>query len=88
MTWAGTVAMTISGSMTLYSGLIRTYTGALTFNSTATGKTLTFAGVTMASATTFDGVGGGWTVQDAWDNGSSNFVLTRGTLDTNGKTIT
>lgn len=46
--------MNISGSMTLYAGLVRTYTGALTFNATTTGKTLTFAGKTMASATTFN----------------------------------
>lgn len=50
--------------MTLYSGLVRTYTGALTFNATTTGKTLTFAGSTWNSTIIFNGAGGEWTIQD------------------------
>jgi len=46
VTWAWSVAMNISWSFTAYNGLIRTYTGIITFNSTATGKTITMAGVT------------------------------------------
>lgn len=88
VTLAGSVQITISGSLTLYSGLVRTYTGALLFNSTASGETLTFAGTTMASATTFNGAGGEWTVQDTWDNGSSNITVTSGTFLSNGQTVT
>ena len=88
VTWAWSVAMNISGSMTLYAGLVRTYTGALTFNATTTGKTLTFAGKTMASATTFNWVGWGWTLQDNWNNGGATITLTNGALDTNAKTVT
>lgn len=87
VTWAGSVAMTISGSMTLYAGLVRTFTGNLTFNATDS-RTLTFAGTTMSSATVFNGSGGTWTVQDNWNNDARSITLTQGTLDTNGKTIT
>jgi len=88
-TLAGSRAMSISGSLTLATGMTRTYTGAITFDATTTGKTITLNGKTTASATTFNGVGGGWTVQDAWDNGDSAVItLTSGSLDTNGQTIT
>lgn len=88
ITWAGSSGMTVSGSMTLLSGMTRTFSGTLTFDSTSTGKTITLNGVTTASSVSFTGSGGGWTVQDAWNNGSSQIQLTRGTFDTNGKTIT
>lgn len=87
LTLAGSSALSVYGSFNI-ANITRTYTGAITFRATATGKTLTFNGETMASATTFDGVGGGWTVQDAWNNGTSNITLTNGTLNTNGQTIT
>lgn len=87
-TFAGSAALAISGSLTLATGMTRTYTGAITFNATSTGKTLTFNGKTTASAVTFNGTGGGWTVQDTWNNGTSDITLTAGTLNTNGQTIT
>lgn len=88
VTWAGSVAMTVSGSLTLYSGLIRTYTWALTFNATSTGKTITMAGTTLASAFSFSGTGWGWTLQDTFNNGSGTITITAGTLDTNWVTVT
>lgn len=88
MTLAGTSALSVYGNLLLYATLVRTYTGALTFAATATGKTITFAGVTMASNTTFNGVGGGWTLQDTWNNDSATVTLTNGALDTNGQTVT
>src|SRR3989344_6127875 len=89
-TWAGSSALNIYGNFTAASGMTRTYTGAITFAATTTGKTVTFNGVTMASNTTFNGVGGGWTLQDTWNNGTAgkSITLTSGTLNTNGKTIT
>ena len=47
VTWAGSTAINVSGSLTLYSGLIRTYTGTITFNATTTGKTITLAGISL-----------------------------------------
>jgi len=87
-TLSGSSTLDIYGSLTMAAGMTRTYTGAITFRATSTGKTLTFNGKTMANATVFDGTGGGWTVQDTWNNGTSNITLTRGTLDTNGQTVT
>ena len=86
-TFAGSAALAISGSLTLATGMTRTYTGAITFNATSTGKTLTFNGKTTASAVTFNGSGGGWTVQDAWNNGTSDITLTAGSLDTNDQSV-
>lgn len=87
LTLAGSQALDVYGNFNI-ANITRTYTGAITFRATTTGKTLTFNGETVASATVFDGVGGGWTVQDAWNNGTSNITLTNGALDTNGQTIT
>lgn len=87
MTLAGSSALSISGSFALYSGLVRTYTGAITFNATSAGKTLTLAGVTLASTITFDGVGGEWTLQDNF-NTSGTFTLTNGIFDANDFDVT
>lgn len=62
-------------------------TSRLKFQATATGKTITFNGKNPGDIT-FDGVGGGWTLQDAFSNGSSVWTLTNGALDTNGKSLT
>lgn len=87
-TLAGSAALNIRGSFLLVSGMAGfTYTGALTFSATDS-RTLTFGTKATASATTFNGSGGTWTVQDAWNNGASNITVTTGTLDTNGQTLT
>jgi hypothetical protein len=87
-TFAGTAALSIYGSLTLDGAMTRTFTGAINFLATATGKTITLDGETTASFVTFDGSGGGWTVQDTWSNSSSTIRLDRGTLDTNDQIIT
>lgn len=87
-TFAGTGGLTISGSMTLASGMGRTYTGSIIFNATATGKTLTFNTVSIASFLTFNGTGGGWTLQDTLTSSSSGGIsLLDGSLDINGTTV-
>lgn len=86
VTLAGSVEIDVYGSLTLYSGLVRTYTGVIRFLSTTTGKTVTTAGVSLASSITFEGVGGGWTLQDALTTNSINLI--NGALNTNGKNIT
>lgn len=82
---------TVSGSLTMSSGMTYTLgnavTSAITFNSTASGNTFTSAGKTFGNIT-FDGSGGAWTLQDNLSTGSgATLTLTRGTLDTNGKTV-
>lgn len=80
----------ISGNLTWDSGATVSIFSP-TMSSTSSGKTLTFNGGTFTGTITFNGVGGGWTLQDSFTNGGSTsagaFVLTAGSLDTNGKTI-
>jgi len=86
VTWAGSTAMSIYGSMTLSGtatngGINRTYSGAITFAGTYTGFTVTTNGVLMYVGTiTFNGVGGSWTLGSAIT--SNAIVLTNGTFDT------
>jgi len=86
-TLAGSNTLAISGSMTLASGMTLTYTGAITFNSTTSGMTITSAGKTIGSTMTFNGSGGVWTLQDA-TNVSTSITLTAGTLALGSNTLT
>ena len=62
-------------------------TGAstVTMNATTTGKTITTAGNSFSSLT-FNGSGGGWTLQDNLT--ATNLTVTLGTLVDNAKTVT
>ena len=86
-TVSGTSTLAISGSLTLSSGVVWNYTGAITFNATSTGQTITTAGIAFNNNVTFNGTGGGWTNQDFWAN-RATITLTAGTWSTNNKTIT
>lgn len=87
-TFAGSGALTVSGSFAFYSGMTLTYTGAITFNATSTGKTVSWGSKTILSNVAFSGTGGGWTLQDNFSAGNAiQFQLTAGTLDTNGTAI-
>ena len=82
VTWAGTAPLAIHGDVTLpASGLTRSYTGNLTLTGSSTGRTFTTNGVALASATTVDGVGCGWTLGSAIDFGG-NLTITNGIFDT------
>ena len=60
-----------------------TTTSRLIFAATGTGKTITFNSKAPGDIT-FDGVGGGWTLQDApGTNTAPTWTLTNGALDTN-----
>jgi hypothetical protein len=92
MTLAGSnIGLTVSGSLTFQAtNFTRTYTGTTTFNATTTGKTITTNGVAFGSATLFDGVGGGWILQDAMSISGTNATtttLTNGTLDLQSYTL-
>lgn len=81
ITWAGSTALSVYGSMTLAAtGITQSYTGAITFASTATGKTITTNGVSLGgNNVVFNGAGGGWTLGSALTvNGAT---LTSGALD-------
>jgi hypothetical protein len=88
MTLAGTsIGLTVSGSLFFPVPLfIRSYSGVTTFDATTTGKTITSGSKTITTVF-FNGIGGGWTLQDALIVGNQ-CTLTNGTLDLNGKTLT
>jgi len=87
MTLAGTGTWSIYGSMTLVStNLSVTYTGTITWAATTTGKTITTAGKSF-SIFTFNGLGGGWTLQDALTL-SNGLTLLAGAVDTNNQAVT
>lgn len=73
--------LAISGSMSLNSGTTWSSTGAITFNATTTGKTITTNGVNIPAAVTLNGVGGAWTLGSAYTS-SGSLTITNGTFDT------
>lgn len=84
ITLAGTLSL-INGSLSYPSGGSFSSTAALTFISIATGKTITTNGKSVA-AVTFNGVGGGWQLQDNFTS-TGTVTLTNGALDLNDKTL-
>jgi hypothetical protein len=93
MTFMGTSALNVFGSMTLQSTNLSVsgYTGTLTFAATTTGKTITSAGQSWATQINFSGVGGGWTLQDAFTNnasGTNTTSLVNGALALGSNTLT
>ena len=91
VTWGGGSALSIYGSLDLAGGtggITRSYTGAITFRSTATGNTITMNGITLNGDVTFNGIGGGWQHLDAFDMGASPLLtVTNGAWDTNSQDI-
>ena len=73
---AGSYGVTI-GSNLSNSGSFTT-SGTVTFDATSTGKTITSNGMSFYNLT-FNGIGGGWTLQDALDV-NNNLTVTSGTL--------
>lgn len=84
ITFAGDIGppdLAISGNMILIAGTVWQSQCRITFNSTATGKTITTNGVSITGLITFDGTGGGWTLGSALT--SANIItLTAGSVDT------
>lgn len=85
-TFTGSQDLNVAGSLTLATGMTSSYTGIMTFSSTATGRTITCNGKNPANNLFFDGIGGGWVLQDAVTI-SNNFRATNGTVNTNGKML-
>ncbi|MBL7745961.1 MAG: hypothetical protein JNM19_00925, partial [Chitinophagaceae bacterium] len=96
MSWAGVInsptfnlssprTLNIFGSLTLAPGMVANLNYIVNFESTVPGQTITSAGKTF-SLLQFNGIGGGWTLQD--NLSSSDFIgVNNGTLTTNGKTV-
>lgn len=86
-TLAGTVTSTIYGSLTFVSGMTQNYSGNVIFAATSSGQTISLAGKTILGNTNFNGSGGGWTLQDDFNNGTATTTLTTGSLNTNSKAL-
>lgn len=87
-TFTGSGSLSCYGSLTLVAGMTWSFTGDITMRATATGKTITTAGKALGiSQIEFNGVGGGWTLQDNMNNAGANFMITAGAVDTNGKQL-
>ncbi|NTW31748.1 MAG: hypothetical protein HGB12_03850 [Bacteroidetes bacterium] len=87
-TLAGSQTLNIYGSLILNSQMYVNYTGAIYFKSTNTGNTIQTFGKTLSSQINFDGIGGGWTLQDDFILvGSLTITHITGSLNTNGKTV-
>jgi hypothetical protein len=74
------------GSLTYDAGMTYSDGGNYSFVSTTTGNTVTWAGFGLSGDVTFNGAGGGWTIQDAFTT-SAEIRLTAGTLDFNDQDI-
>jgi hypothetical protein len=86
-TFTGGSDVNIYGSLTCVAGMGWTYSATITFKATSTGKTITTAGRAMRHLI-FDGVGGGWTLQDTLTLlDGRDLVLFNGTLDTGNYNI-
>ncbi len=84
---AGSSTISIGGNFTNTSvGVINAGTSTFKFTSTATGKTFTSSGDSFYNLT-FDGVGGGWTAQDATVV-TNDYTVTNGAVTANNFNLT
>jgi len=83
----GSSSLHVYGSLLLIPSLSSSFTGALYFKSTTTGNTIATANVPFANNVFFDGVGGGWTLADAFTVNNGAIFLKNGNLNTNNKNI-
>jgi hypothetical protein len=81
-------APTIYGNFTLSATTVWSPGTTTTFAATSTGKTITTNGVSLnGTGAIFNGVGGGWTLQDNF-NPTGGFTLTNGTFNANNFNVT
>jgi hypothetical protein len=78
VTFTSTGSLTISGSC-VYSAGLWSATGAITFNATTTGKTIS-ANFGTSAPIIFNGSGGGWTLSSNLSAPNSTVTLTNGSL--------
>ncbi len=78
--------LNIYGSLTLAAGMTFNFSGSIYFEAVSNGQTITTAGNIINTSMTFDGTGGGWTLQDALSC-SYWIYLNNGTLTTNNNTV-
>lgn len=79
-------SLNVYGNATFISSMSYSI-GQTAFKATSTGHTIKMNGLTVSSGFTFNGVGGGWVLQDNLNTGNGYLQLTAGSLDLNSKTI-
>lgn len=89
-TWTTTTTTNVYGNLTLSTGMtVGSLGAAITMGATTTGKTITSNGKTIDIGVTFNGVGGGWTLQDALTLGATRtLILTAGALSLGNNNLT
>lgn len=87
VTFTSTGTLTVSGSFLIIAGTVWSATGAITFNSTTTGNTITTNNVAMVAPVVLNGVGGGWTLGSAFTS-ASTLTVTNGAVVTNNYNLT
>ncbi|TAL67032.1 MAG: hypothetical protein EPN82_15785 [Bacteroidetes bacterium] len=76
----------IYGSLTLINAMYLTFAGQIYFESINNGNTIRSAGKQLKYNVTFNGTGGGWTLQDGLDV-TGNISLINGNLYTNNQPV-
>lgn len=82
--------ITLYGNLFIASGTVWNASSCpFLFASTTPGRTITTNGVALSNSMTFNKAGGSWILQDSYTTGATRVcLLTNGTLDLNGKTLT
>ncbi len=83
----GGSTLNIAGNLTLSAAMTSTHNASFVFNATSPGKTITTNGVSLNNNFSFNGGGGGWTLQDALTIGGAITQGGSNTLDFNGKAV-
>ncbi len=78
--------MKIYGSLTFTAGMNLSFAGEVYFEATTTGHTVAMGGNSFKQNAVFNGLGGGWTLQDTFSTNSS-LTLNAGTLNSNNQTV-
>ncbi|MBL0310938.1 MAG: hypothetical protein IPP77_15100 [Bacteroidetes bacterium] len=79
--------LNIYGSLILNSTMVNSFNGTIKFSATTAGNTITTNGKSLAGNVVFDGVGGGWILQDVFTTPNGTITLNSGTLNSNGQTV-
>ncbi len=76
----------VYGSLTFIPSMLLNYQGGVSFDATVTANTITTAGLIFRNDVSFNGIGGGWTLQDAFST-LRDVRLNAGALTTNNQTV-
>lgn len=83
LTFAGSSALNVFGNFAIHSAITFTYSGGITFSSTAIGKTINTNGVTLSTNLIFGGIGGGWSFSSDIDIGVKLIAINDGDVNSN-----